>query len=287
MNTSNLRPRAFVIGHPIAHSRSPMLHGYWLKRYGIAGSYEAVDVAPEALGAFFAGFDDTGWTGGNVTVPHKTAVIPFLRHIDEAARAIGAVNTIWREGGDLVGGNTDAAGFLGNLDELAPGWDAGTKRAVVLGAGGAARAVVHGLRSRGLDIAVCNRTAASAHALAVHLGQGVTGHGMEALPALLQEAGLLVNTTSLGMTGQPRLEVDLSPLSPNAIVCDIVYVPMETELLRSARERGNRTVDGLGMLLHQAVEGFEHWFGLRPEVTPELRALIAQDIEAKLAAAGR
>jgi len=278
MNTSNLRPRAFVIGHPIAHSRSPMLHGYWLKRYGIDGSYEAVDVAPDALGAFFAGFDDAGWVGGNVTVPHKTAVIPHLRHIDEAARAIGAVNTIWREGGDLVGGNTDAAGFLGNLDELAPGWDAETKRTVVLGAGGAARAVVHGLKLRGVDIAICNRTVASAEALATYFGTGVTGHGVEALAPLLREADLLVNTTSLGMKGQPPLEIDLAPLSPRAIVCDIVYVPLETELLRSARERGNRTVDGLGMLLHQAVEGFEHWFGLRPEVTPELRALISRDI---------
>jgi shikimate dehydrogenase len=274
-------PRAFVIGHPIAHSRSPMLHGYWLKRYGIAGSYEAVDVAPDALGAFFAGFRDAGWAGGNVTVPHKTAVIPHLQEIDAAARAIGAVNTIWWEGDALVGGNTDAAGLLGNLDELAPGWDREGKRAVILGAGGAARAAVYGLRSRGFDVAVCNRTRANAEALAGHFGRGVSGHGMDDLPSLLRDADLLVNTTSLGMKGQPPLDIDLAPLPARAIVNDIVYVPLETELLRAAKARGNRTVEGLGMLLHQAVEGFLHWFGHRPEVTAELRALIAGDIRAK------
>ncbi len=274
-------PRAFVMGHPIAHSRSPMLHGYWLERYRISGSYEPIDIAPEALADFFTRFRDAGWVGGNVTVPHKTAVIPFLDRVDEAAEAIGAVNTIWRDDDSLVGGNTDAAGFMGNIDELVPGWDETAKRAVLLGAGGAARAATYGLRARGLEVSVCNRTIATAQALAAHFGDRVSAHGLDALPALMGECDLLVNTTSLGMLGKPPLQIDLSPLKADAIVYDIVYVPLETDILKAAKARGNRTVDGLGMLLHQAVEGFAHWFGRRPEVTGELRKLLADDIRAK------
>ncbi len=272
--------RAFVMGHPIAHSRSPMLHGYWLERYGIAGSYERVDVAPEALAAFFASFRETGWVGGNVTVPHKLAVIQYLDRIDGAATALGAVNTIWWEDGKLVGGNTDWTGFLGNLDELAPGWDRDAGKALILGAGGAARAAAYGLKERGLSVALCNRTAAKAEELATHFG-GMSGHGMDALPGLMREADLLVNTTSLGMLGKPPLEIDLAPLKPGAVVYDVVYVPLETGLLKAAKAKGHRTVDGLGMLLHQAVEGFRHWFGTTPEVTAELRALLIDDIRAK------
>ncbi len=274
-------PRAFVIGHPIAHSRSPMLHGYWLKHYGIAGSYEKLDVVPEAIPAFFAAFDREGWVGGNVTVPHKLAVIPFLDRIDPAAEAMGAVNTIWREGADLVGGNTDAQGFIGNLDDRAPGWDAGAKRAVVLGAGGAARAAAYGLLGRGFAVTLCNRTLDKAEALAAHFGRGVAAADWAALPALLAQATLLVNATSLGMVHQPPLEIDLTPMPAGGVVYDVVYVPLETELLAAARARGLRPVDGLGMLLHQAVEGFQHWFGTRPEVTAELRALLEADIRAK------
>ena len=274
--------RAFVIGHPIAHSRSPMLHGYWLDRYGIDGSYERLDVPPAELPAFFDHFDEAGWTGGNVTVPHKTAVIPHLHHVDEAAKAMGAVNTIWREDGVLAGGNTDSIGFLGNLDECVPGWDHDARRAVVIGAGGATRAAAYGLRGRGLDVALCNRSLGKAQALVSHFGREVTACPLGDVGGLLSDADLLVNATSLGMVGQPPLEIDLGRLKPDAIVYDVVYVPLETDLLKAARERGHRTVDGLGMLLHQAVEGFRHWFGKTPEVTADLRALLEEDIRAKM-----
>ena len=273
-------PRAFVIGHPVAHSRSPMLHGYWLRLYGIEGSYELADVPPEALGDFFANYREAGWVGGNVTVPHKLAVIAYLDRIDDAATAMGAVNTIWWDNDELVGGNTDAIGFLGNLDELVPGWDREAVTAVIIGAGGAARAAAYGLKTRGLSVELCNRTASTAEELAAHFG-GMGGHGLDALPDLLGRADMLVNTTSLGMLGKAPLEVDLSPLKDGAIVCDVVYVPLETQLLKDAKARGHRTVDGLGMLLHQAVPGFSRWFGRTPEVTEDLRATIVADIRAK------
>ncbi|MBY5319053.1 shikimate dehydrogenase [Rhizobium johnstonii] len=273
--------RAFVMGHPIAHSRSPMLHGYWLKRCGIEGSYERLDIPPQDIDSFFSSFREAGWIGGNITVPHKTAVIPHLDHIDDAATKMGAVNTIWWEDGVLVGGNTDAIGFLGNIDELAPGWDTGTKRAVILGAGGATRAATYGLLSRGLTVALCNRTVSKAESLASHFGAGVSAHGMNALPELIAECDLLVNTTSLGMIGQPPLDFDLSPLKKDAIVYDVIYVPLETELIKGAKARGHRSVDGLGMLLHQGVVGFNRWFRIKPEVTGELRQILIDDIRAK------
>lgn len=273
--------RAFVMGHPIAHSRSPMLHGYWLERYGLEGSYERLDIPPQKIDAFFAGFRDAGWIGGNVTVPHKTAVIPHLDRIDDAATKMGAVNTIWWQDGALLGGNTDAIGFLGNIDELVPGWDSTAKRAVILGAGGATRAAAYGLQSRGLQVALCNRTASKAQKLADHFGAGVSAHAMEELGGLLENCDLLVNATSLGMIGQPAHNIDLAPLKRDAIVYDVVYVPLETDLLKKAREKGHRTVDGLGMLLHQGVEGFSRWFKTRPDVTAELRQLLIDDIRAK------
>ncbi len=274
-------PRAFVVGHPIAHSRSPMLHGYWLRTLGLAGSYEMVDVPPEELDAFFASLRERGFVGGNITVPHKTAAMANVARIDDAARQIGAVNTIWLEDGDLVGGNTDAFGFLGNLDDRAPGWDKGAKTAVVLGAGGAARAASYGLLQRGFDVHLVNRTREHAETLATHFGARVHAHGWDELAGLLPQADLLVNTTSLGMLGKPPLDTDLSGLKSSAVVHDIVYVPLETGLLQAARTKGHRTVDGLGMLLHQAVAGFQHWFGVKPEVTSEVRAIIEQDIRAK------
>ncbi len=273
--------RAFVMGHPIAHSRSPMLHTYWLKKYDIEGTYQLMDVAPEGLADFFTTFDQEGWIGGNVTVPNKMAVIPYLARIDDAAKAMGAVNTIWREGGVLVGGNTDSLGFVGNLDERVPGWDRTARRAVVMGAGGAARAAAYGLLTRGLSVALCNRTVEKAEALAAHFGKGVSAHGRDELAALVRDCDVLVNATSLGMVGQPPLEIDLASLKADAIVYDVVYVPLETALLKAAQSRGLKTVDGLGMLLHQAVYGFNHWFGRKPEVTKELRALLADDIRAK------
>lgn len=273
--------RAFVIGHPIGHSRSPLLHGHWLATLGLSGSYEAVDLAQSEIDGFFARLDAEGWVGGNVTVPHKTSVARHLAEIDAAAQAIGAVNTIWRENGRLVGGNTDALGFVAHLDEAAPGWDAQAGLALVLGAGGAARAAIHGLLERGFDIVLANRTLERAGELARHFGPRVAACDWRDLAARLPQADVLVNTTALGMHGQPPLSLDLSGLKPSAVAYDIVYAPLETAFLRAARARGHRAVDGLGMLLHQAAPGFKRWFGVAPKVTRELRALIEADIRAK------
>ncbi len=274
-------PRAFVIGHPIAHSRSPLIHGFWLKQLGIVGTYEKIDVAPSGLAEFLATVRAGDFAGGNVTVPHKTAALALVDDVDEAAQAIGAVNTLWMDHGRLMGGNTDASGFLANLDASAPGWDEEPGRALVLGAGGAARAVVYGLLERGFEVCIVNRTLMKGVELADAFEDDVWAYAWDELPGLLGSADLLVNTTSLGMKGMPPLDVGLSGLNRKAMVCDIVYVPLETELLRRAREAGHPTVDGLGMLLHQAVPGFSRWFGVRPEVTAELRALIEADVDAR------
>jgi shikimate dehydrogenase len=271
--------KAFVCGHPIAHSRSPLIHGHWLKRYGIAGIYEAIDVAPEDFAVFAAGLRERGLVGGNVTIPHKEAAFAAVARRDAAAEAIGAVNTLWHEDSVLCGGNTDAYGFAANLDERAPGWDDG-EDAVVLGAGGAARAVIHALAQRGFErIAILNRTLTRASELAEQFGAGTSAHGFDSAADLLGSADLVVNTTSLGMHGE-ELPVDLGLLPDHALVTDIVYVPLVTPLLAAAAARGLKTVDGLGMLLHQAAPGFERWFGVRPEVTAELRKIILADIEA-------
>ncbi len=272
--------KAFVVGHPIAHSRSPKIHGHWLKRYGIDGSYAPLDVAPADFGDFLKGLAAGGFAGGNVTIPHKEAAFALAERRDEAAAAIGAVNTLWFEEGRLVGGNTDAHGFAANLDERAPGW-AANGPALVLGAGGASRAVIHALKQRGVtEIRIVNRTMERARELADRFGAGVSAHPLAAAAEFLPETGLLINTTSLGMGGKGELPVDPSAMPDAAIVTDIVYVPLETPLLAAARARGLKTVDGLGMLLHQAVPGFERWFGIRPQVTPELRALIVADLGA-------
>jgi shikimate dehydrogenase len=272
--------RACVMGHPIAHSRSPMLHGHWLKTLGIRGSYEPADVPEADFPDFLRSLKTRGFAGGNITVPHKEAAFRAVDRRDEAATAIGAVNTVWYEGDRLVGGNTDAYGFLAHLDASQPGWERDTRHSLVLGAGGAARAIVYALRSRRLDVAVVNRTHARAQDLAAHVA-GASAHAWNELPALIGRTDLLVNATSLGMSGKPPLELDLTPLRREAIVYEIVYVPLETALLRAARGRGHRTVEGLGMLLHQAVPGFARWFGVTPPVTGELRALIEADIRAK------
>ncbi|RJG43314.1 shikimate dehydrogenase [Mesorhizobium sp. DCY119] len=273
--------KAFVCGHPIAHSRSPKIHGFWLKKHGIAGFYDAIDMAPENFEAFLGGLAENGLAGGNITIPHKEAAYRFADRRDAAAEEIGAVNTLWFEDGQLCATNTDAHGFAANLDEYAPGWTkAGA--AVVLGAGGASRAVIFALKQRGFtDIRIVNRTVARAAELADRFGEGVSAHPSDAVSELLSDAGLLVNTTALGMHGNAEIPADPSHLPDHAIVTDIVYVPLETPLLAAARMRGLKTVDGLGMLLHQAVPGFERWFGVRPEVTPELRSLIVSDLGAK------
>ncbi len=272
--------KAFVCGHPIAHSRSPKIHSFWLKANGIAGTYTAIDVAPERFGDFLKGLAAQGFAGGNVTIPHKEAAFRLVDRRDEAAEAIGAVNTVWFEDGKLWGGNTDAYGFAANLDEYAPGWDK-TDAALVLGAGGAARAIVHALKLRGIrNIRIVNRTVARAQELADSFGAGVSAHPLAAASEFLPETGLLINTTSLGMHGNEELPIDPSALPDSAVVTDIVYVPLETPLLAAAKARGLKTVDGLGMLLHQAAPGFERWFGIRPAVTPELRNLIVADLGA-------
>lgn len=272
-------PKACVIGWPARHSRSPLIHGYWLERHGLAGAYTAEDVPEDGLAAFVEGLHEDPWRGCNVTVPHKVAVAGLVDRLDEDAAALAAVNTIWREGNRLVGGNTDGYGFLANLDHLAPGWSDKLDHAVVLGAGGAARALVHGLSRRGArHITVVNRTPARVEELARAIGVAVDAVQWAELPGRLTDADLLVNATSLGMEGKPPLEVDLSPLPGHAVVNDIVYVPLETGLLRQARGRGLRAVDGLGMLLHQAVPGFERWFGVRPEVDETLRARIVSTL---------
>lgn len=270
---------AFVCGHPVSHSRSPLIHRYWLERYRINGSYERVDVAPEAFPGFVKNLPGSGFVGGNVTIPHKEAAARLVDSRDEAAEIIGAVNTLWLEEGAVCGGNTDAEGFAAHLDRRAPDWRA-AGNATVLGAGGAARAVVHALRTCGFrDIRVVNRTFERAAGLADRFGRGVTAHSWKALDELLADSGLLVNTTALGMSGNPPLHVDLSSLPASAVVSDIVYVPLKTELLEAAEKRGLLAVDGLGMLLHQAVPGFKRWFGIVPEVTEELRAVVTADLD--------
>lgn len=273
------RKKAFVCGHPIKHSRSPKIHGYWLEAHGINGSYQAIDVAPENFVPFLAGLFQEGFKGGNVTIPHKEAAFRHVQKRDEAAEAIGAVNTLWLEDGILWGGNTDAYGFAANLDEYAPDWGS-SNVAVVLGAGGASRAIVHALKKKGFgDIRIVNRTVSRAVELADHFGVGISAHSLPATRELLPDCGLLVNTTSLGMAGGDETSpIDVSLLPGHAVVTDIVYVPLETPLLAAASARGLKTVDGLGMLLHQAVPGFERWFGVRPRVSQGLRDMIVADL---------
>ena len=279
--------KAFVVGHPIKHSRSPLIHGAWLKSHGLTGSYERIDVAPQDFPRFLASFADQGFVGGNVTIPHKEAAFAGVRRRTERAERLRAVNTLWIEDGEVWGDNTDVIGFMSHLDHsLGAGWERGVRTALVLGAGGAARAVVAGLIARPLDrVLVANRTLARAREVADALSgpgrPGIAPLAWEEIESALADVDLLVNTTSLGMAGQPALELDLSPLRDGAIVADIVYVPLRTPLLPLAEDRGLRSVDGLGMLLHQAVPGFARWFGVTPEVTPDLRALIVDDIEGR------
>jgi len=276
--TAATRPRAAcLIGWPAAHSRSPLIHHYWLRKLDIAGGYVIEAVPPDEFQDFVFRLSLRGFVGANVTLPHKERALE-LSAPDARALAVGAANTLWFEGGELHSTNTDVEGFINNLDASSPGWD-GIEEALVLGAGGAARAVVFGLLERGVKrVCLVNRTAERARALAEQFGERVHPAPWERLGELLARAELLVNTTSLGMRGQPPLEVDVGRLPKTAVVADNVYVPLVTPLLATARSRGLRTADGLGMLLHQAVRGFELWFGQRPQVTTELRALVEADL---------
>jgi shikimate dehydrogenase len=272
------KPRAAcLIGWPAAHSRSPLIHHYWLRTLGIAGGYNIEAVPPEGFAEFVLHLSAHGFVGANVTIPHKERALA-LSVPDARARAVGAANTLWYDGAELRSTNTDIEGFIGNLDAAAPGWDTAGD-ALVLGAGGSSRAVVFGLIERGITrVHLANRTLDRARALADQFGESVHPVAWDAIADRVPEAGLLVNTTSLGMHGQPELAIDVSRLPPQAVVADLVYVPLQTALLAAAGARGLRTADGLGMLLHQAVRGFELWFGQRPQVTPELRALVEADL---------
>jgi len=272
---------ACVIGWPVGHSRSPLIHNYWIKQHGLDAEYRREAVPPDQFKDFITHLAARGYVGANVTVPHKQAALA-LSEPDERARAVGAVNTLWLDGGRLRSTNTDVEGFIGNLDATAPGWDRGLQSALVLGAGGAARAVVFGLLERGIGrIFLVNRTADHAAALRTQFGDRVALARWSNLDELMAEARLLVNTTSLGMAGQPPLTIDLARLPDDAVVNDLVYAPLETALLAAARSRGLRAVDGLGMLLHQAGGGFQRWFGMRPQVTEALRAQVEADLISK------
>jgi len=269
----NGKIKSGVIGWPIDHSLSPRLHGYWLQAHKINGSYQAIAVSPQALPAMLGSLAEDGFAGLNVTVPHKQAVLEYLDEISDQARRIGAVNTIVvDENNRLIGSNTDGFGFMENLKDGHPGFEAASGPAVVLGAGGAARAIVAALIDAGVPaITLINRTRKRAEKIADDLAGPVRVVDWSAREQALEDAALLVNTTTLGMTGKPPLEISLAGLSSEALVNDIVYAPLETALLQAAKTRGNATVDGLGMLLHQGRPGFAAWFGVEPAVTDALR----------------
>lgn len=260
--------RVGLIGWPVAHSRSPVIFGHWFERYGIKGRYELLPVEPEQLNRFFAEFKAMGLVGCNITVPHKIAAAKHVT-LDPVGKRLGSINTVWTaEDGTLHGTSSDGTGFIASLDEQAPQWRK-SRHALVLGAGGAAIAVTDALTDAGIPLTIANRKAQRAQGLAHHMGASALA--WEDVPANLDRVDLLVNTTSLGMAGSPPLDLDLGPLPPSCVVVDIVYNPLRTPLLEDARARGLATVDGLGMLLHQATVGFEKWFGQLPEVDEALR----------------
>jgi shikimate dehydrogenase len=275
--------KAFVAGWPVSHSLSPALHGFWLKRYRIEGSYDAVPIEPARFESFLKALPSSGFAGGNVTIPHKETAFAACDRLDAEARAIGAVNTVWLDGTKVCGSCTDAYGFSANLDQHQPDWR-GYDHALVMGAGGASRAIVHALLAAGGGrVSVVNRTFERARAIAEAFGARVSPFPWEVIARLLPDADLIVNTTPLGMDGHQAETIDLLPAKEYAVVTDIVYVPLETPLLRSARIRGLKTVDGLGMLLHQAVPGFEKWFSIRPAVDDDLRLHLLSILEARAA----
>ena len=270
---------AGVMGWPVTHSRSPRLHNHWLARHGIDGAYVPLAVRPEHLEAAVRGLPALGFAGANLTIPHKEAVLPFLDDIDSAAARMGAVNTIVITDGRLSGRNTDSFGFIENLRAGAPSWRAASGPAVVIGAGGAAKAIAWALIDAGVpSLRLVNRTLARAQDLATALGPAAAAQPWAQRAAALAGAALVVNASALGMTGQPPLDLDLSDLPRSAIVNDIVYVPLETPLLAAARARGHTVVDGIGMLLHQGRPGFQAWFGVDPAVDDDLRAHVLASV---------
>jgi shikimate dehydrogenase len=273
-----VRKAACVIGWPVEHSRSPLIHEYWIRQFGLQAAYRREAVPPDRFAEFVAHLAERGYVGANVTVPHKEAALELSKP-DALAQAVGAANTLWLDDGVLRATNTDVEGFVASLDAGVADWAEGLESAVVLGAGGAARAIVFGLIERGVHhIHVANRSPERAAALQQRFGDRVVPCGWERRNDLLTGAGLVVNTTTLGLEGQPRLAIDLAPLAATAVVVDVVYAPLVTPLLTAARARGLRTVDGLGMLLHQAAGAFARFFGLRPQVTQGLRTLVEADL---------
>lgn len=270
------------MGWPVGHSLSPRLHGFWLRENGIDGAYVPLAVKPEDFAQAFRALPGLGFAGTNVTLPHKEAALAAVDEADETARRIGAANTITvRPDGSLFGENSDAFGFIENLNSAAPTWNAADGPAVVVGAGGSARAICVALMDAGVaEIRVVNRTAERAEALAHDLGGPFSVKPWDSRAKALDAAALVVNTTAMGMAGNAPLDIDLGHLPPEAVVTDIVYTPLETPLLAAARERGNPTVDGLGMLLHQGRPGFANWFGVEPKVTPELREFVMAGLSA-------
>lgn len=266
-------PLAGVIGHPVAHSKSPKLHGHWLKTYGIEGHYMHIDVAPNDLEQVLRTMPKMGFVGANVTIPHKEKAMEIADQVTDRATLIGAANTlIFREDGKILADNTDGYGFIQNLRHGAPDWDPTSGPAVVLGAGGAARAVIASLLDVGVpEILLSNRTRPRAEQLRDNFGARVKVVEWVNAGDIMEDGATIVNTTSLGMTGKPELKVSLDGLRKEAVVTDLVYAPLITDFLDRAAAKGCQTVDGLGMLLHQAVPGFERWFGPRPEVTEALR----------------
>ncbi|NDF11374.1 MAG: shikimate dehydrogenase [Proteobacteria bacterium] len=281
--------KAAVIGSPISHSLSPRIHGFWLEQYGIEGSYDAVEVKPEHLQSFLRALPEQGYAGVNITLPHKEEAMRYVDEIEPLSRLLGAVNTVVVKDGKLLASNTDLGGFFENIHQHAPLFPMHGGKAVVIGAGGAARAIVMGLLIYGVpQVVIVNRTEERAGAIKQSIAAAASDGRLSRIDweklaekivikpwaereSVLVDANLLVNTTSLGMKNQPPLELSLKNLPITAMVTDIVYNPLETELLKAARTRGNTVVDGLGMLLHQAVPGFEAWFGVKPEVTEKLR----------------
>lgn len=274
--------KAGVIGHPIAHSKSPLIHGTWIKAYGLDGNYTAIDIPPDNLEHKINALREAGFAGFNVTVPHKLALLSLCDTVDVLARQIGAVNTVTLKNGKFFGTNTDVFGFLENIRAHAPAFDFTAGPALVLGAGGAARAVVHALLSCGTPhIFLCNRSADKAQSLR---DTAVSPERITMLPwserdssHILKRLHLLVNTTALGMTGKEALNLNLTALPQACLVHDIVYAPLNTDLLQAAMARGNPIVTGIGMLLHQARPAFQEWFGIMPRITPELETLVLRN----------
>lgn len=268
-----------VIGHPISHSKSPLIHNYWIKLYGLNAYYDRLDVLPRNLSEFVNSIQDKTFFGANVTLPHKIQILPMCNQISKTAKSLGAVNTLYLHQNKLVGDNTDTYGFLANLDQLAPKWAERSGHAIVLGAGGAARAIICGLMERGFQkITILNRTVNKAQDLADYFGKNQTksilkGIALSDFPSLAMDADFLVNASAIGLNGSKFENLNLDLLPTHCIVHDIVYTPLQTPLLAQAEQRQLQTVDGLGMLLHQAAPGFKKWFGIMPQVSQELRQL--------------